>query len=741
MLIVPLPTVLLDLLMIINLVFSLLTILIVLYSRDALDFSVFPTVLLVLTVYGLALNVSSTRLILSQGVDFNGKIIRAFSNFVVGSSGASGLVIGIIIFIIIVAVQFIVITKGSTRVAEVAARFTLDALPGKQMSIEAEYNAGVITEEEAHSRKYDLEREVDFYGAMDGASKFVSGNVKVGILITVVNILGGIIIGTVVRGETIGTALENYFSLAIGDGLVTQFPALIISSATGLIVTRAISDGTFGEDITQQFSKQSRIFMITAVFMAVLALLPGFPWYLMLPLSGMSAALGWRLSRRESSKAADATKKADDRKKSEAPHSEELSPIAPLDPLSLELGYSLVPLVDKENGAELLDRIVRIRREIALDLGIVVPRIRIVDNMRLNASSYSFKIKGIEIGSSEIRPEQYLCISAYQTEVEIPGESTTDPTFGLPAKWIREEYRERAEREGFTVVDPPSIIATHLTEMIKRNSADILGRQEIRGMLDALKKDYPAVVDELQKVLGIGEVQKVLQGLLRERVSIRNLVTILETATDFAPVSKQAEFLVERCRQALRQQISQQYAVDKKIKVITLSPALEGEIIGATGESQESEAVALPPDVYRRFITELKGVVRDQQAAGAAPVVLCAAPTRPLIKKLTAHAMPQLTVLSAQEISSSVQVEGVAEVSAQEQTPPPPPSPAPTLSPEATDTEPSPLPDEPAEFIETTLASDSTAPAPDPAGIAVATAPEDDDSGTGQTPTDPIGEE
>ena len=661
MLIIPLPTFLLDLLMIINLVVSLLTILIVLYTKDALEFSVFPTILLVLTVYGLALNVSSTRLILARGAAFDGRIIRAFSNFVVGTSGTEGLVIGIIIFVIIVAVQFIVITKGSTRVAEVAARFTLDSLPGKQMAIEAEYNSGVITEEEAHVRKHELEREVDFYGAMDGASKFVSGNVKVGILITIVNIFGGIIVGATIHGESISSALGTYFALAIGDGLVTQFPALIISTATGLIVTRAISDSTFGEDVTQQFSQQSRIFLIAATFMGVLAVLPGFPWYLMIPLAVLSALLGIRLARRKSRHKESAEAKSDT-ERTKQKQEEELSPIAPLDPLSLELGYSLVALVDKEKGAELLDRIVRIRREIALDLGVVMPRIRIVDNMRLQPTSYIFKIRGIEIGGGEIKIDHYLCISAYQTDVTIPGEDTRDPTFGLPAKWITEEYREQAEREGYTVVDPPSIVATHLTEMIKRNAADIIGRQEVRAMLDALHKDYPAVVDELQKALNLGETQKILQGLLLERVSIRNLVKILETASDYAAVSKNADFLIEKCRQSLRHQISQQYAVDRTIKVVTLAPHVESEIINSVTHTKEGDIVALPPDRYQQVIADLRRVVQRLQTDSLVPIILCSEAARILIKKLTTHSFPHLVVLSAQEIAQSITVQAVDEI-------------------------------------------------------------------------------
>jgi flagellar biosynthesis protein FlhA len=666
MLIVPLPAVLLDTLMSLNLVLGLLTILIVLYIRSALEFSVFPTLLLVLTVYGLALNVSSTRLILSQGSNFDGQIVRAFSDFVVGTGGLEGLVIGIIIFVIIIAVQFIVITKGATRVAEVAARFTLDSLPGKQMAIEAEYNSGSISEEESTKRKMDLEREVDFYGAMDGASKFVQGNVRVGVLITVINIVGGIVVGMTIHNETFDMAMNTYIALAIGDGLVTQFPALLISTATGLIVTRAISDGTFGEDLTTQFTNQTRIYWIAAFFLLALAILPGFPWYVLMPLALLSAALAFTLGRRQSLAAAKEQAEAAQPQEQERPV--EISPVAPLDPLSLELGYGLVPLVDKEKGAELLDRVTRIRREAALDLGLVVPRIRIIDNMRLEPSAYAFKIRGVEIGSGSIKMGQYLCINPGGEREDIPGERTTDPAFGLPALWITEEYRDRAERAGYTVVDPPSIIATHLTEIIKKYAADILGRQEVKSMLDTLKKDYPAVVDDVQGVLSVGEVQKVLQGLLREQVSIRNMVQILETLADYGNVTKDVGFLVEKARQALRRQISLQHAdQDKTLHVLTIDPKLEQRIVESRVETAGGVVPALPPDVQRDWINAVSNSLRQAREQGYYPVLLCSEAARPLVKQSTVRDIPDIVVLSVPEIISEVNVESIGEIKISEQ--------------------------------------------------------------------------
>jgi flagellar biosynthesis protein FlhA len=667
MLIVPLPAVLLDTLMALNLVLSLLTILIVLYIRTALEFSVFPTLLLVLTVYGLALNVSSTRLILSQGSAFEGQIVRAFSEFVVGTGGLEGLVIGIIIFVIIIAVQFIVITKGATRVAEVAARFTLDSLPGKQMSIEAEYNSGSITEEEAAKRKMDLEREVDFYGAMDGASKFVQGNVRVGVLITVVNIVGGIVVGMTIHSETFNTAMNTYIALAIGDGLVTQFPALLVSTATGLIVTRAISDGTFGEDLTSQFTRQTRIYWIASFFLLGLAMLPGFPWYVLIPLAIMSAGLAFALGRRQAVEEQQ-QQQAEATQAQEQESPVEISPVAPLDPLSLELGYGLVPLVDKEKGAELLDRVTRIRRESALELGLVVPRIRIIDNMRLEPSAYAFKIRGVEVGSGTIKMGQYLCINPGGEREDIPGEKTTDPAFGLPALWITEEYRDRAERAGYTVVDPPSIIATHLTEIIKKYAADILGRQEVKSMLDTLKKDYSAVVEDVQGVLAVGEIQKVLQGLLREQVSIRNLVQILETLADYGNVTKDVGFLVEKARQALGRQISLQHADDdKSLHVLTIDPKLEQRIVESRVETAGGVVPALPPDVQREWINVVSNSLRQARDQGLYPVVLCSEAARPLVKQSTVRDIPDLVVLSVPEIISEVNVESIGEIRIREQ--------------------------------------------------------------------------
>ena len=661
MMIIPLPAALLDLLMASNLVLSLLVILIVLYTKRALDFSVFPTLLLIVTVFGLALNVSSTRLILSQGSSFSGRIVRSFATFVVGSAGREGLVIGFIIFIIIIAVQFIVITKGATRVAEVAARFTLDALPGKQMAIEAEYNSGAITEEAASVKKRDLQREVDFYGAMDGASKFVSGNVKVGILITAINVVGGIIVGMTIHQENLSIALDTYISLAVGDGLVTQFPALLISTATGLIVTRAVSDGTFGTDVSNQFSKHARIYWIAAVFLLALSVLPGFPWYILIPMAGIIGLLAFRLSRKEAAEGEKEMEKAAAQKPREMPA--EISPVVPLDPISLELGYGLIPLVDSDHGAELLDRITRIRRESALEMGLVVPRIRIIDNMRLDPSEYCIKIKGVEVGKGVIRTGHYLAINPGSVQETVPGEKTIDPAFGLPALWITEEYRERAERYGYTVVDSPSIIATHLTSIIRRHAFELLGRQEVQKILETLKSDYSAVVEEVQKTLSLGEIQKVLQGLLKEQVSIRNMVPILETLADYAPISKETAFLIEKVRQTLGRQICLQYTDDdRKLRVMTIDPALEQAIIDSRVETATGVIAAMEPDLKRAWISLVRNAVKQVQEEGWYPIIWCSEAARALVKSSTEREIPDLVVISVPEVVPDIGIESVGVI-------------------------------------------------------------------------------
>ncbi|MDR2842153.1 MAG: flagellar biosynthesis protein FlhA, partial [Spirochaetaceae bacterium] len=658
------PTVLLDALMALNLILGLLILLIVLYTRKATDFSVFPTILLVTTVFGLALNVSSTRLILTQGTAFSGKMIRAFSTFVVGSGGSEGLVIGLVIFVVIIAVQVVVITKGSTRIAEVAARFTLDKMPAKQMAVESEFNSGAITEEEMKRRKEEIDQESSFYGAMDGASKFISGNVKIGIFITVVNIVGGIIIGAAIHGETLGQAVSTYIAFSIGDGLLSQFPALLISTATGIIVTRSVSNGTFAEDISTEFTRQPRVFWIGAAVLMLFAIIPGFPWYVLVPMSVLLGFFAFRLTRDQKIKSESGIENAalDDAKKAKE-ESSEVAPVAPLDPLTLELGYALVPLVDKDKGAELLERVQRLRRESALDLGLVIPKIRILDNMALDPSEYCLKIKGVEVGRGRIRMGYYLCINPGGARDDIPGERTTDPTFGLPAIWVSEENRDDAERAGYTVVDPPSIIATHLTEIIKSHAGEILGRQDVSAMLEALKKDYPAVIEDVQKNLSLGEVQKVLQGLLHEQISIRNMVTILETLSDYAGVSKNIQFLIEKTRQALGRQICLQYTDDERtLRVLTIEHSLEQKIVESAVETSSGKIPALEPRLHGEWIKALTRAISNARDSGAPALVLCSEQARSLVKQASERELPELAVLSVREIVQDVNIIPIGEI-------------------------------------------------------------------------------
>ena len=660
MLIIPLPTFMLDIFMSFNLFIGLLIFLTVIYSRRALDFAAFPTILLGATIFGLALNISSTRLILSMGTNFDGSIIRSFSRFVVGAEGTQGLVIGTIIFIIITAVQFIVITKGASRNSEVAARFTLDALPGKQMSLDGAYNQGAITEDVYMLRKKELQMEVDFFGAMDGSSKFVSGNVKVGIFITLVNVIAGLIVGVTLHGENILTASGTYVALAIGDGLVTQIPALLISTASGLIVSKVSTDQGLGDQIAKEFTQDARIFWIAAVVLGVLGILPGFPWYILLPMAGVIGYVAFKTSEKTQAEAA-APAKAEKAASAEA--SKETAGLVPLDPLSLELGYALIPLVDKEQGAELLERITRIRRESALDLGLVVPRIRIIDNMRLEPSDYVLKIKGVEVGRGAIRMGMYMAINPGGSREEIPGEKTKDPAFGLAALWISEENRDKAERAGFTVVDAPSIIATHLTEIIKKHAGEILGRQEVQTLLGGLKNDYGAVVEEVQKQFGLGEIQKVLQGLLKEQVSIRNLVAILETLGDYGGVTKDTGFLMEKVRQALGRQICLGYADEEKVlRVVTLDPALEQTIIESRDERVGGAVAALEPHVHRAFINSLSNLIKNLQNQGFFPLILCSEAARPLVKSATERDIPDLAVMSVPEIERDIRVESMGQI-------------------------------------------------------------------------------
>ncbi len=655
MLVIPLPTFLLDFLMAISIMLGILILLVVMYVPRSFDFSVFPALLLITTVYRLALNVSSTRLILLQGAAFDGKIIRTFGEFVVGGN----YVIGFIVFIILVAVQFIVITKGATRTAEVAARFTLDAMPAKLMSIDSDLSNGIINEEEALRRRREVRKEADFYGAMDGASKFVQGDVKVGIIITIVNIIGGFIIGMVMRGETFDVAVHTYTLLSIGDGLVAQIPSLLITTATGIIVTRAVSEDSLGKDLSAQLGSQPRALMLTAAALGLSAIIPGFPKITLILLALGIGALGYLLKQTEEEQI-EKTKIEQKEAALKTHKPESVIPLIQVDPLEVEIGYSLIPLADPDQGGTLLDRITNIRRRSALEMGLIVPPIRIRDNMELAPQDYSILIKGVEVGHGSLQVGKLMAMDPGTVEEKIEGVEFTEPVFNLKAIWIDPDNRDIAERRGYTVVDCPTIIATHLTEIIRRHADEILGRQEVQQLIDTIKNDYPAVVNELvgEKKLSIGEIQKVLQNLLRERVSIRNMVTILETLASYSDYTKDIGLLTEYVRVALARQICREYA-DKNntLSVITVDPEIETIIRSSIHEDPvEGRIVSLDPDTHREVLDSLLSSYSKARSAGFAPVYLVSPHIRSVLFTLLEREVPDPVVLSYNEIVPEIRV-------------------------------------------------------------------------------------
>lgn len=682
MMIIPIPTILLDLFMSVNLLLSIIIILNVLYIKTALEFSVFPSVLLISTVFSLALNISSTRLILTQGENFNGAIIRAFGSFVVGSTGPEGMVVGIIIFVIIVVVQFIVITKGASRVAEVSARFTLDALPGKQMAIEAEFNSGAITEEELIFRRRALQQEVDFYGSMDGASKFVSGNIKAGIFITFINILGGMIVGVLIRGENMNIALNNYVQLTIGDGLVSQLPALLISTASGIIVTRAVSQGNIGEEVGREFSNYMKIYYLAGGLLCLISFLPGFPWYLLFPM-GVLLFMGALFSER---KKVVVEQLAQQEVALQQKSSEQAIPpkLEPLDPISLEIGYDLVPLVQDEEGkAELLNRISSIRREVGVKYGIIIPLIRIVDNYMLDSSCYSVKLNGVEVGRGKIQMNRLLAIHSNGVEPDkeaIDGDTTIDPAFGLPARWISSSDRAKAERLGYTVADPTSVISTHISSLIEQHAAELLGRQDVASMLDQYKETHPVTIEEVRKHLEIGQIQHVFRRLLAERVSLRNLTAIIETLGDYGALTKDIDFLVEKVRQSLARQITGQYIDDKNtMYAYTLHPQIEKMFSDAYAQNAEGGIKMLAPDIREQILEAIANNLKPVKIPNPTPqnpdayllktaVLVTSELARPLIFQLLAssinRAQYNVPLLSTLDISEECKLEtvGVIEI-------------------------------------------------------------------------------
>lgn len=649
MLIVPVPTPLLDLGIALNIAFTLIVILTVVYVTNSTEFSVFPTLILFTTLFRIALNVSSTRLILLKGQNFNGQLIHAFGDFVVGGN----YFIGVIIFLILVAVQVMVITKGATRVSEVAARFTLDALPGKQMEITNELTANLISEQEAKEKKKALQKEANFYGAMDGASKFVQGDVRLGVIIIVINIIGGMFVGVAQQGMSFHTASELFIKLTIGDGLVTQIPSLLMSVATGVIVTRSVSDGSLGQELAKEMTYSAKPLYITAVFLLILGFLPGFPAIIMICLALLLAGGGYYINRQKSK----AENSIFEEKKEETSENgeEDIFKLINIEPMELEIGFGLIPLVDPGQGGDLLERIKLIRKTMALDLGMIVPPIRIRDNMRLAVNDYTIKIKGIEMGRGVLKIDYYLAIPPGPNAPEIKGVEGMDPIFQTPAFWIKEEERSDAEKEGYSVIDCPAIIATHLTEIFRNHGYELLGRQEAKKILDTIREQNSVIVSEAEKV-GIGEIQKIFQNLLKDGISIRNIVTILEVIVDtFALGIKNIDLVTERVRAKLGKQIVQQFVQSHNIdvlQVLTLDPAWENFFDNSIQEVDTQFYANVPTDMRTRFLQQL-GKKLELLGGHVQPVLLTSDKIRFFIKDLIRTAYSKLKVFSYNEISGS----------------------------------------------------------------------------------------
>ena len=660
---VPLPTQVMDVLLMFNIALSAVVLITTIYVRSPLEFSVFPSLLLATTLFRLVLNAATTRLILTAGdhgdpLHGAGEVILAFSNFV----AADQLAVGVIIFVIIVVIQFVVITKGATRISEVAARFTLDAMPGKQMAIDADLNAGMINEAEARRRRAEIAQEADFYGAMDGASKFVRGDAIAAIVIVLVNILGGLFVGMYQRGWPLMDCLEIYTKLTIGDGLVAQVPAFIVSLAAGLIVTRSSGRSNLGEDMLAQVFAKPQALLVTAVFLGLMTLthLPKVPLFI---LGGSSLGLALLLARGERRAAAAAARQ--EREKAARKDPERVEKLLDVDVMELEIGYGLVKLVDASKGGDLLDRISMIRRQVALDLGIIVPPIRIRDNLQLSANDYLIRIRGQSVARGVAYPEQFLAMDSGASAGPIPGaERTTEPAFGLPAYWITESQRAQAELLNYTVVEASSVMATHLTEVIKSHAHELLTRQEVKNLLENLKQRSPALVEEVVPTLvKPGELQKVLQNLLRERVPVRDLETILETLGDFASRTKDLDVLSEYVRNALARTICRQYVDEQdRLLCLTLDPALEDLINGHIERSERGISNSMPPRTVQQIVRQIADKAAELSQSGRPAVILCSPQVRQALRRMIESTLPHTAVLAYNEVVPEVTVEAVAMV-------------------------------------------------------------------------------
>ena len=655
--IIPIPTGLLSALLSLNIALSILILLISMYAEDALKISIFPSLLLIATLFRLALNISTTRGILSSGDA--GKVVEAFGDFVIGDN----IVVGFIIFLIIELIQFIVITKGSERVAEVSARFTLDAMPGKQMAIDADLNAGLITEEEAKRRRKDIQKYADFYGAMDGASKFVKGDAIAGLIITFINIIGGLVTG-ILTGMSAMEAVEKYVRLTVGDGLVSQIPALLISTATGLIVTRAASESNLGKDLIHQlFGSYPKLLYIVGAVMALLGIATPLPFTFVI-LGAVFLFIGYSMSKKPLEEVVEEVEEqvspAEELRKPE-----NVLGLLKVDDIELEFGYGLIPLADVEQGGDLLDRIVMIRRQIAMELGLVVPIVRLRDNIQLNPNEYVIKIKGVKVAKGEVYFDHFLAMDPGTAEGEVEGIETIEPAFGLKAKWITESEREKAEIFGYIVVDPPSVIATHLTEIIKQKAHELIGRQDVKMLIDNVKEEHPAVVEELiPKILTLGDIQKVLANLLKEQISIRDMVTILETLADYGRITHDTDLLTEYVRQRLSGYITNKYVEEgNQLTVVTLDNSVEEAIMNSITKTETGSYLSLEPNTAQRILNNTLKAVKKLTSIGEQPIVLTAPIVRLYFKRLTEQLTSDLIVLSYNEIDPSVEVKSVEVVS------------------------------------------------------------------------------
>jgi flagellar biosynthesis protein FlhA len=659
--IVPIPFWMLDVLMTFSIALSLIILMATIYLKDPLEMSVFPALLLVSTLFRLSLNVASTRLILLYGNNFDGKLIESFGDFVLGGS----YVVGIVVFVVIFIVQIRVITAGSGRIAEVAARFTLDAMPGKQLAIDGDLNNGIIDEKEAQKRREDLARRSDFFGAMDGASKFVRGDVTAGIFITFINIIGGFFIGVIQLKIPWQKAAEVYTVLTVGDGLISQIPSIIISVASGLIVTRAAAEENLGHDLTSQLFAKPRALLIAGFMLIALAFL-GLPTLPFMFLGGVIMAAYFLLRHKnsdiEDEKIAQALPVPEESK--EEPES--VVDLLQEDPMELEIGYGLIALVDTTQGGTLLDQITIMRKKSALELGVVVPPIRVRDNLKLRPNVYSIKIKGVEVNKGELMVDHVLAINSGAAEGTLPGIPTKEPACGMPAIWINESLRQKAETYGYTVVDPTLVLSTHLSEIIRKYAYELLSRQEVKNILESVKKRTPAVVEDIvPNLVTIGELQKVLKNLLKERIPIRNITTILETLADYAPYTKEADILTEYVRHALARTISKQYqGVDGKIRVLTLDPRLEEFLAASIKKTDHTAYLAIEPKKAQNVLHVIAKEVEKVAMSGEQPIILCSPQVRSHLKKFTERQIPHLVILSYNEISQEIELEAQGQVTA-----------------------------------------------------------------------------